>query len=135
MDYNAKQLQLIVREVVGETFNLPLEEVALEAHLYRDLGMDSLDVVNIVVSLEERLGIDIPNEVFRYVEPGLGWRMFRLMTTMHMRFILDKLRFSQLIFYREIQIEDYATRHGVAPFTLGFLSVCVEEYLKNIPSK
>ena len=50
-----------VRDIL--VFHLGVEEARLtdDARLTRDLGADSLDVVEIVMSCEERFDIDIPN--------------------------------------------------------------------------
>ena len=50
-----------VRDIL--VFHLGVEEARLtdDARLTKDLGADSLDVVEIVMSCEERFDIDIPN--------------------------------------------------------------------------
>jgi acyl carrier protein len=50
-----------VRDIL--CFHLGAEEARLtdETRLHEDLGADSLDVVEIVMSCEERFGVEIPN--------------------------------------------------------------------------
>jgi acyl carrier protein len=50
-----------VRDILA--FHLGVEPARLtdEARLAKDLGADSLDVVEIVMSCEERFGVEIPN--------------------------------------------------------------------------
>ncbi len=52
-----------VRDIL--VFHLGSEEAALtdNARLIEDLGADSLDVVEVVMSFEERFNIDIPNHL------------------------------------------------------------------------
>jgi acyl carrier protein len=51
-----------VRDILA--FHLGVEPARLtdEARLAKDLGADSLDVVEIVMSCEERFGVEIPNK-------------------------------------------------------------------------
>jgi acyl carrier protein len=50
-----------VRDILA--FHLGVEPARLtdEARLAKDLGADSLDVVEVVMSCEERFGVEIPN--------------------------------------------------------------------------
>jgi len=47
-----KELRLKVVEVLAEEFELDPDEMGPEATLYEDLGLDSLDAVDMVVVLE-----------------------------------------------------------------------------------
>ena len=49
-----------VRDVVVEQLNVPAESVKLESKIIEDLNADSLDVVELVMTLEEKFGIEIP---------------------------------------------------------------------------
>ena len=51
-----------VKEVVVEQLNANPDEVKPESRFVEDLGADSLDVVELVMALEEKFGIDIPDE-------------------------------------------------------------------------
>lgn len=50
-----------VKEVVVEQLNVNADEVKLESKFVEDLGADSLDVVELVMSLEEKFEIEIPD--------------------------------------------------------------------------
>jgi len=50
-----------VKEVIVEQLNVSPEEVKPEANFVEDLGADSLDVVEMIMALEERFGIEIPD--------------------------------------------------------------------------
>lgn len=50
-----------VRDVVVEQLNVSPEAVKLESKIIEDLGADSLDVVELVMALEEKFDIQIPD--------------------------------------------------------------------------
>jgi len=50
-----------VKEVVVEQLNCNADEVKEESKFVEDLGADSLDVVELVMALEEKFDIEIPD--------------------------------------------------------------------------
>ena len=67
-----------VRDVVVEQLSVAPEAVKLESKIIEDLGADSLDVVELVMALEEKFEVEIPdgdaeklitiNDVVSYIE-------------------------------------------------------------------
>jgi acyl carrier protein len=51
-----------VAKVINETSDIPLEDIKPEAHAIDDLGIDSLDFLDIVFALDKKFGIKIPLE-------------------------------------------------------------------------
>jgi len=51
-----------VKEIIIDTLSCDEEKVTLEASLTEDLGADSLDAVELNMSLEEAFEISIPDE-------------------------------------------------------------------------
>lgn len=51
-----------VKAVIVEQLSVGADEVKLESKFVDDLGADSLDVVELVMALEEKFGIEIPDE-------------------------------------------------------------------------
>ena len=51
-----------VKEVVVEQLDCDAAEVKEESKFIEDLGADSLDVVELVMALEEKFDIEIPDE-------------------------------------------------------------------------
>ena len=49
-------------EVVVEQLSVEAGEVKVESKFVEDLGADSLDVVELVMALEEKFDIEIPDE-------------------------------------------------------------------------
>lgn len=51
-----------VKEVVVEQLNVNADEVKIDSKFVEDLGADSLDVVELVMALEEKFEVEIPDE-------------------------------------------------------------------------
>ncbi|MDF2842391.1 MAG: hypothetical protein K0R00_817 [Herbinix sp.] len=56
MDFNK------IKEVVAEQLGVEVAELTQETSLKNDLNADSLDLFQIIMSLEEEFGIEIPTE-------------------------------------------------------------------------
>ncbi|MGN0376826.1 MAG: acyl carrier protein [Suilimivivens sp.] len=50
-----------VRNILEEYVDVPKEQIIMETNLLNDLGLSSLDVVNIIVAFEDEFGIEIPD--------------------------------------------------------------------------
>ncbi len=50
-----------VKEVVAEQLNVNPDEIKEESKFVEDLGADSLDVVELIMELEEKFDIEIPD--------------------------------------------------------------------------
>lgn len=55
-------LEQQVRGIVAEQLGVDLSELRADASILDDLGADSLDVVEMVMSLEEAFDIEVPDE-------------------------------------------------------------------------
>jgi acyl carrier protein len=53
-----------VAEVITQTSEIPREKITPEAHAIDDLGIDSLDFLDIVFALDKKFGIKIPLEAW-----------------------------------------------------------------------
>ena len=51
-----------VQKVIAEQLDIDPETITPETNIYDDLGADSLDAVELVMSLEDEYGITIPDE-------------------------------------------------------------------------
>ena len=51
-----------VKEIVADKLGVSLSEVTETASFVDDLGADSLDTVELVMKLEEKFGLEIPDE-------------------------------------------------------------------------
>ncbi len=51
-----------IRESIAAQLNIPVDSIKIDSRLIEDLKADSLDIVELVMSLEENYGIEIPDE-------------------------------------------------------------------------
>jgi acyl carrier protein len=49
-------------KVFEESFEIEKERLVPEAHIFADLGLDSLDIVDLIVALQSTFGVKIRNE-------------------------------------------------------------------------
>lgn len=54
-----------IKNILSEFTKFPIENMTEESNLVVDLGLDSFDVVNIVVAFEDEFNIEIPD---RYIK-------------------------------------------------------------------
>lgn len=67
-----------IRSLLAEQLDLEEDSITMESNILEDFEADSLDVVDMVMSLEDEFGVEIPDEevenlhtvgdVVRYVE-------------------------------------------------------------------
>lgn len=51
-----------VKKIIAEKLSVDISEVVPEASFVDDLGADSLDLVELIMSIEEEFEVDIPDE-------------------------------------------------------------------------
>ncbi len=51
-----------VKEIMVNTLGCDADKITMEASIADDLGIDSLDAVELVMAIEEELGVKIPDE-------------------------------------------------------------------------
>ena len=79
---SAEGIQQQVVEIMREQLGLKEEELRVDADFSEDMGLDSLDLVELVMALEENFEIEIPDEnsremhnlqdVINYIEQNLS---------------------------------------------------------------
>ena len=67
-----------IRDLLAEQLDIDEEKITMDSNILEDFEADSLDVVDMVMSLEDEFGVEIPDEeienlhtvgdVVRYVE-------------------------------------------------------------------
>ncbi|MAF94769.1 MAG: acyl carrier protein [Rhodospirillaceae bacterium] len=53
------QIETMINEVFIESFEIEENELVPEANIFEDLGLDSLDVVDLVVALQKKFKVEI----------------------------------------------------------------------------
>ncbi len=54
-------VQETLKEIIVEELDVTPEQVTPEARFQEDLGADSLDVVELIMKIEEKFGIEVPD--------------------------------------------------------------------------
>lgn len=64
---NREELAVLVMDVLVEMFELERASMSLEANLYTDLDIDSIDAVDLAVRLKQMTGKRLQPEVFKTI--------------------------------------------------------------------
>ncbi len=51
-----------VQKLLAESLNIDPSKITMETNIVQDLGADSLDMVEMLMSLEDNFGITVPDE-------------------------------------------------------------------------
>ena len=51
-----------IKDVLVDEFEVESDDISLEANLFTDLELDSLDAIDLMVTLDKELGIEIKTE-------------------------------------------------------------------------
>ena len=51
-----------IAKMLSEQLNIPQEKITIESEIIKDLGADSLDVVELLMTLEDNTGKTIPED-------------------------------------------------------------------------
>lgn len=57
-----------VKAIILDQISVPAEKVTLDARLVEDLGADSLDAVELIMSVEEEFDIEVPDDAARSIK-------------------------------------------------------------------
>ena len=66
---NASEQELLeqLKKILTEEFDIDADSINADANLYEDLGIDSIDAVDLIVRLRELTGKRVPPEDFKTV--------------------------------------------------------------------
>jgi acyl carrier protein len=59
MDETDERIAEMVVDVLEDEFEVERERIVAEAHLFDDLELDSLDIVDLVVAMQKKFGVQI----------------------------------------------------------------------------
>lgn len=51
-----------VKAILAEQFDVEEDKITVDTDLQEDLGADSLDVVDLLMSIEDEFGVEVPDE-------------------------------------------------------------------------
>ena len=51
-----------IRKILCEQLDLEEDDVTLESNIAEDLGGDSMDVVDLIMSIEDEIAIEVPDD-------------------------------------------------------------------------
>lgn len=54
-----------VKEILSEQLDVDVEKIELNSDLSNDLGADSLDAIDIVMTIEDQYSIEVPDETIK----------------------------------------------------------------------
>ena len=57
-----------IKDILAQQLDLDPETIELTSNLASDLGADSLDAIDIVMSLEDQYGIEVPDSVIESIK-------------------------------------------------------------------
>ncbi len=64
---NKEEVFALLRDALVELFELEVEQITLEANLYQDLEIDSIDAIDLIDHLKQQTGKKIAAEEFKAV--------------------------------------------------------------------
>lgn len=59
---NKQEIEKAVKEIVSNHYEFPIEDLTNDSVLEDEVGLDSLDVVELILTLETKINITIPDE-------------------------------------------------------------------------
>lgn len=57
-----------IRAILSEQLDIDEDSITAESLIVEDLGADSLDAIDIVMSVEDEFGIEVPDEIVEKME-------------------------------------------------------------------
>lgn len=57
-----------IKAILAEQLDIEEDSITLDSLLVDDLGADSLDAIDIVMSVEDEFGIEVPDEIIEKME-------------------------------------------------------------------
>lgn len=57
-----------LKEILAEQLDVDVDSITKDSMLIEDLGADSLDAIDIVMSVEDEFKIEVPDEIIEKIE-------------------------------------------------------------------
>lgn len=56
-----------LQEIIAEQLEIEIDDITPDSELIDDLGADSLDVVDLVMTIEDEFGMEVPDEALEKI--------------------------------------------------------------------
>ena len=56
-----------LQEIIADQLEIDADDIAYDSNILDDLGADSLDVVDLIMSIEDEFGIEVPDEALENI--------------------------------------------------------------------
>ena len=56
-----------LQEMIADQLEIDAEDITYDSNILDDLGADSLDVVDLVMSIEDEFGMEVPDEALENI--------------------------------------------------------------------
>ncbi|MBP3442621.1 MAG: acyl carrier protein [Clostridia bacterium] len=56
-----------LQEIIADQLEMDANDIAYDSNILDDLGADSLDVVDLIMSIEDEFGIEVPDEALENI--------------------------------------------------------------------
>lgn len=56
-----------LQEIIADQLEMDADDIAYDSNILDDLGADSLDVVDLIMSIEDEFGIEVPDEALENI--------------------------------------------------------------------
>jgi acyl carrier protein len=67
-EFTREEIVTLVNDIFIDSFELEAEDLTPEKHIFMDLGLDSLDMVDLIVGLQKKFNINLrDNEAVREI--------------------------------------------------------------------
>jgi acyl carrier protein len=57
-----QEIIALTNRVFEESFEVPPDKLQADKHIFNDLGLDSLDIVDLIVALQKKFGVHIRDD-------------------------------------------------------------------------
>ena len=54
-----------VRQMIADQLSLNAEDISISTDIMKDLGADSIDVMEMLMTMEEELGVSVPDDMIQ----------------------------------------------------------------------
>ena len=58
-----------LKDIIAEQLSVDADEVTMDSNIQDDLGADSLDVVDLITTIEDEFDLSIPDEAVEEIKP------------------------------------------------------------------